>query len=83
MTLHAYNVRPRVFGATTGVQGAVTIRRDDLRTKGAIRRVAPVTIQRTNHGDCADGQRAAARKRSARASAANSAVIRRALCRAP
>ena len=47
VTLHAYNVRPRVFGATTGVQGAVTIRRDDLRTKGAIRRVAPVTIQRT------------------------------------
>ncbi len=48
VTLHAYNVRPRVFGATTGVQGAVTIRRDDLRTKGAVRRIAPITVQRTN-----------------------------------
>jgi hypothetical protein len=47
VTLHAYNVRPRVFGATAGVQGAVTIRRDELRNKGDIRRVAPVTIQRT------------------------------------
>ena len=47
VALHAYNVRPRVFGATTGVQGAVTIRRDELHKKGDIRRVAPVTIQRT------------------------------------
>ena len=47
VALHAYNVRPRVFGATTGVQGAVTVRRDELRKKGDIRRVAPVTIQRT------------------------------------
>jgi hypothetical protein len=47
VALHAYNVRPRVFGATAGVQGAVTIRRDQLRNKGDIRRVAPVTIQRT------------------------------------
>jgi hypothetical protein len=47
VTLHAYNVRPRVFGGTAGVQGAVTVRRDELRNKGDIRRVAPVTIQRT------------------------------------
>jgi hypothetical protein len=47
VTLHAYNVRPRVFGATAGVQGAVTVRRDELHKKGDIRRVAPVTIQRT------------------------------------
>jgi hypothetical protein len=47
VTLHSYNVRPRVFGGTSGVQGAVTIRRDELRNKGDIRRVAPVTIQRT------------------------------------
>lgn len=47
VTLHAYNVRPRVFGATAGVQGAITVRRDELRKKGDIRRVAPVTIQRT------------------------------------
>ena len=47
VALHAYNVRPRVFGATTGVQGAVTVRRDELHNKGDIRRVAPVTIQRT------------------------------------
>jgi hypothetical protein len=47
VALHAYNVRPRVFGATAGVQGAVTIRRDQLHNKGDIRRVAPVTIQRT------------------------------------
>ena len=47
VALHAYNVRPRVFGATTGVQGAVTVRRDELHKKGDIRRVAPVTIQRT------------------------------------
>jgi len=47
VALHAYNVRPRVFGATTGVQGAVTVRRDDLRTKGAIRRIAPITVQRS------------------------------------
>jgi hypothetical protein len=45
--LHAYQVRPRVFGATSGVQGAVTIRREDLRTKGAIGRVAPITVQRS------------------------------------
>ena len=48
VTLHAYNVRPRVFGATAGVQGAVAVHAQDLRTKGAIRRVAPVTVQRTN-----------------------------------
>jgi hypothetical protein len=48
VTLHAYNVRPRVFGANSGVQGAVTVRAQDLHTKGAIRRVAPVTVQRTN-----------------------------------
>ena len=48
VTLHAYNVRPRVFGATSGVQGAVTVHAQDLHTKGAIRRVAPVTVQRTN-----------------------------------
>ncbi len=48
VALHAYNVRPRVFGATTGVQGAVTIRREDLRTKGAVRRIAPITVQRSN-----------------------------------
>ena len=47
VALHAYNVRPRVFDSTAGVQGAVTIRRDELRSKGAIRRIAPVTIQRT------------------------------------
>ena len=47
VTLHAYNVHPRVFSGTTGVQGAVTVRRDELRNKGDIRRVAPVTIQRT------------------------------------
>ena len=47
VTLHAYNVRPRVFGGTAGVQGAVTVRRDELQNKGDIRRVAPVTIQRT------------------------------------
>jgi len=47
VSLHAYNVRPRVFGATTGVQGAVTIHRDELRTKGAIRRIAPVSVQRS------------------------------------
>jgi hypothetical protein len=47
VTLHAYNVRPRVFGGTGGVEGAVTVRRDELRNKGDIRRVAPVTIQRT------------------------------------
>lgn len=47
VTLHAYNVRPRVFGATSGVQGAVTVHRDDLRTKGAIKRIAPVTVQQT------------------------------------
>jgi hypothetical protein len=47
VTLHAYNVRPRVFGATAGVTGAVTIHRDQLRTKGAIKSVAPVTVQRT------------------------------------
>jgi hypothetical protein len=47
VALHAYNVRPRVFGATAGVQGAVTIRRDELHKKGDIRRVAPVTILRT------------------------------------
>ena len=45
--LHAYQVRPRVFGATTGVQGAVTVRREDLRIKGAVRRVAPITVQRS------------------------------------
>ena len=48
VTLHAYNVRPRVFGASSGVQGAVTVHAQDLHTKGAIRRVAPVTVQRTN-----------------------------------
>jgi Family of unknown function (DUF6600) len=47
VTLHAYNVHPRVFGGTAGVQGAVTVRRDELRNKGDIQRVAPVTIQRT------------------------------------
>jgi hypothetical protein len=47
VTLHAYSVRPRVFGGTAGVQGAVTIRRDELHKKGDIRRVAPVTIPRT------------------------------------
>ena len=46
VALHAYNVRPRVFNGTAGVQGAVTIRRDELHKKGDIRRVAPVTIQR-------------------------------------
>ncbi|MGH6665196.1 MAG: DUF6600 domain-containing protein [Pseudolabrys sp.] len=48
VALHAYNVRPRVFGSTAGVQGAVTVHRDQLRTKGAIKRIAPVTVQRTN-----------------------------------
>jgi hypothetical protein len=47
VTLHAYSVRPRVFGGTADVQGAVTVRRDELHKKGDIRRVAPVTIQRT------------------------------------
>jgi hypothetical protein len=44
--LHAYQVRPRVFTATTGVQGAVSVPKQDLRIKGAARRVAPVTVQR-------------------------------------
>ena len=47
VALHAYNVRPRVFGATTGVQGAVAVRKQDLRIKGAVKRAAPITIQRT------------------------------------
>jgi hypothetical protein len=47
VALHAYNVRPRVFGSTAGVQGAVTVRRDELHKKGDIRRVAPVSIKRT------------------------------------
>ena len=45
--LHAYDVRPRVFGTTSGVQGALTVHRDDLRTKGAVRRIAPITVQPT------------------------------------
>ena len=47
VALHAYNVRPRVFGTTSGVQGALTVHRDDLRTKGAVRRIAPITVQQT------------------------------------
>ena len=47
VALHAYQVRPRVFGATTGVQGALTVRQQDLRTKGAVRRAAPITVQRS------------------------------------
>jgi hypothetical protein len=46
VALHAYQVRPRVFGATTSVQGAVTVRQQDLRIKGAVRRAAPITVQR-------------------------------------
>ncbi len=47
VALHAYKVRPRVFGGTTGMQGAVTVHRGDLRTKGAIKRIAPITVQRS------------------------------------
>jgi hypothetical protein len=47
VALHAYQVRPRVFGATTSVQGAVTVRQQDLRIKGAVRRAAPITVQRS------------------------------------
>ena len=43
VALHAYQVRPRVFGATTSVQGAVTVRQQDLRIKGAVRSSAPIT----------------------------------------
>ena len=76
VTLHAYNVRPRVFGTTAGVQGAVTVRRDQLHKKGDIRRVARVTIQRTTTA-IAPTATCRRRNRSARASAANSAAIRR------
>jgi hypothetical protein len=47
VSLHAYQVRPRVFGATTSVQGALTVRTQDLRIKGAVRREAPITVQRS------------------------------------
>ena len=47
LELHSYQVRPRVFGATTGVQGALTVRQEDLRTRGAVRRTAPITVQRS------------------------------------
>jgi hypothetical protein len=47
VALHPYQVRPRVFGATTGVQGALTVRKEDLRIKGAVRRAAPVTVRPT------------------------------------
>jgi hypothetical protein len=46
VALHAYHVRPRVFGATTSVQGALTVRQQDLRIKGAVRRATPITVQR-------------------------------------
>jgi hypothetical protein len=47
VNVQAYQVRPRVFGGTTNVQGAVTVRPQDFRTKGAVKRIAPVTVQRT------------------------------------
>ncbi|HEY1472656.1 MAG TPA: DUF6600 domain-containing protein [Pseudolabrys sp.] len=47
LEMHSYQVRPRVFGATVGVQGALTVRQEDLRTKGAVRRAAPITVQRS------------------------------------
>jgi hypothetical protein len=47
VALHAYQVRPRVFSRTTSVQGAVTVRKEDLRIKGAVKRSAPITVQRT------------------------------------
>ena len=47
VALHAYQVRPRVFGATTSVQGAVIVRQQDLRIKGEVRRAAPITVQRS------------------------------------
>jgi hypothetical protein len=47
VALHAYKVRPRVFSGTTNVQGAVTVPKQDLRIKGAVRRVAPITVQRS------------------------------------
>src|SRR6476646_10565828 len=47
VALHAYQVRPRVFSRTTSVQGAVTVRQEDLRIKGAVKRSAPITVQRT------------------------------------
>ena len=46
LRIDAYQVRPRVF-ANTNVQGGITVRAQDLHTRGAIRRVAPVTVQRT------------------------------------
>jgi hypothetical protein len=46
VALHAYQVRPRVFGATTSVRGAVTVRTQDLRIKGAVRSAAPITVLR-------------------------------------
>lgn len=48
VTLHAYEVRPRVLSGTANVQGAVTVRREDLRERGAARRIAPVEVRRTN-----------------------------------
>ncbi|HZQ37441.1 MAG TPA: DUF6600 domain-containing protein, partial [Dehalococcoidia bacterium] len=48
VTLHSYRVRPRVLSGTVNVQGAITVRREDLRERGAVRRIAPVTVQRTN-----------------------------------
>lgn len=47
VALHAYQVKPRVFGRTTNVQGAITVRKEDLRIKGAVRRAAPITVQRS------------------------------------
>ncbi len=48
VTLHAYEVRPRVLSGTANVQGAITVRREDLRERGAARRIAPVEVRRTN-----------------------------------
>src|SRR6185312_10599352 len=46
VNISAYQVRPRVFARTTSVQGAITVHAQDLKVKGAIKTVAPVTIQR-------------------------------------
>ena len=48
--IQTYRVAPRVLAGTQGVSGAVTVRREDFRQRGAPRgpsMMAPVSVQRT------------------------------------
>ncbi len=77
--LHAYQVRPRVFGATPGVQGAVTVR--TARTCAPRARSARVSADIPCSAPPRRSSRRLSvprRRRSARANAGSSAAIRRA-----